>query len=451
MAKAYIPANGGPRSWAQPLGTEILGRLPTGWYRPGPLSDEDGIFLPGSEPMIAVIAIKFASGHKNVMTDKGFYNPGKTPASIEKDFEPGGGPFPDWQWQKYSAAREYSYPVSHTRNERITLTVMIDNEGPAVKGRVVGNVLGLDVGASMRFEKSTTFIEGVTEHQIDSDTKIRDAIFSARFRVEWEIIGPEIAPAPVLFPRKRTLAWNRIVASDNEILVTAGSPIPTGSELTYARLAHSVKMISATGAKDTRKIVEKLVKDLVRRFTGLGGAPTWALAFSETSKADCRSQADYIVSMLKMIGAPGTVKAVIVYVRPKGVVRWKMIDPAGEKVFRDFRSPTSALVLRVLDDHDSMEFTIIEEDAPMPGVSAGLAKPQIQNHTGGWRLRLIDRSGQPNVYEGCVKIVGAEKYNAAGTTYGELEKEEVIPTVFESVAWYDYGANEKKKVLKSYP
>jgi hypothetical protein len=155
--------------------------------------------------------------------------------------------------------------------------------------------------------------------------------------------------------------------------------------------------------------------------------------------------------MLKMIGAPGTVKAVILYVRPKGMVRWKMIDPAGEKVFKDFNSPRSALVVRVLDDHDSMEFTIIEEDAPKAGVSAGLAKPQIQNHTSEWRLRLIDRSGKPNVYEGCVKVVGAEKYNAAGTTYGELEKEEVVPTVFESVAWYDFGANEKKKVLKSYP
>ena len=54
--------------------------------------------------MIAVIAIKFESGHKNVMTDKGFYHPGKTPASVEKDFEPGGDPFPVWQWQKYSAS-----------------------------------------------------------------------------------------------------------------------------------------------------------------------------------------------------------------------------------------------------------------------------------------------------------------------------------------------------------
>ena len=433
----------------QPLGTQILGGLPTGWHRPGLVSDEM------SEPMIAVIAIKFESGHKNVMTDKGFYNPDRKPASIasiEKDFEPGGVPFPDWQWQRYSASsREYSYPVSHTRNERITLTVMIDNKGPAVKGRVVGKVLGTDVAASMRFEKSITFDEGVTEHQIDSDTKIRDAIFSASFRVDWEIIGPEIAPAIVLFPRKRTLAWNRIVTSDNEILVTAGPPIPTGSELTYARLAHSVKMISATGAKETRKIVEKLVIGLEPRF-GPGPAPTWAMAFSETSGGDCASQADYIVSMLKMIGAPGTVKAVILYVRPKGEVRWKMIDPAGEKVFKDFHSPPSAFVVRMLDDHDSMEFTIIEEDAPKAGVPAGLAKPQIQNHTGEWRLRLIGRrSGGPNVYEGCVKVVGAEKYNAAGTPYGELEKERVIPTVFRSVAWYDYGANETKKALKSYP
>ena len=330
---------------------------------------------------------------------------------------------------------------------------MIDNEGPAVKGRVVGKVLDTGVAASMRFEKSTTFGEGVTEYQIDSDTKIRDAILSARFRVEWEIIGPEIAPATVLFPRRKTLAWNRIVTSDNEILVTAGPPIPTGSELTYTRLAHSVKMISATGAKDTRKIVEELVKDLQPRFTGLGPAPTWALAFSEKSKADCRSQADYIAAMLKMIGAPETVKAVILYVRPKGVVRWKMIDPAGEKVFTDFKPPDSALVVRVLDDYDSMEFTIIEKDAPAAGLEAGLAKPQIQNHTGEWRLRLIDRglSRRPNVYEGCVKVVEAEKYNAAGTMYGELERKDVIPTVFESVAWYDYGANEKKKVLKSYP
>ena len=94
MARAYIPANGGPRSLVQPLGTQILGKLPTGWYRPGPVSDEyDGILLPRSEPIIAVIAIKFEPGHKNVMTDKGFYNPGKTPASIEKDLSPAAPPF----------------------------------------------------------------------------------------------------------------------------------------------------------------------------------------------------------------------------------------------------------------------------------------------------------------------------------------------------------------------
>jgi hypothetical protein len=117
-----------------------------------------------------------------------------------------------------------------------------------------------------------------------------------------------------------------------------------------------------------------------------------------TSKADSRSQADYIAAMLKMVGAKGTVKAVILYVRPKGAARWKMIDPAGEKIFKEFNPPTSALVVRVLDDHDSMEFTIIEEDAAEP--EAGLAKPQIQNHTGEWRLRLIDRGlgRQLNVY-----------------------------------------------------
>ena len=148
----------------QPLGTQILGKLPTGWYRPGPVSDEyDGILLPRSEPIIAVIAIKFEPGHKNVMTDKGFYNPGKTPASIEKDFEPGGAPFSDWQWQRYSASsREYSYPVSHTRNERIILTVMIDNEGPAVKGRVVGKVLGTDVAARCRWRRWLTLLGSTT-------------------------------------------------------------------------------------------------------------------------------------------------------------------------------------------------------------------------------------------------------------------------------------------------
>ena len=118
----------------------------------------------------------------------------------------------------------------------------------------------------------------------------------------------------------------QVVQSRNELFVTMGEPqFEDELEITYGRMAHAVEKAAAAMSTDPHQIVESIVKSVA--FDGRFSGDAWLLARNPGSEADCITISKYVEAIVKLVGLQGTTKAVIIYVRPNGSIRWKWLIP----------------------------------------------------------------------------------------------------------------------------
>ncbi len=444
MRRGYIPTDGGPTSLPGPIGLNPSANAPTAAQMLGGGPDF---------PAIMVVAVEFDSDHKKKMTNKGFNE-------VKPDFTSGGTAFAQqatWEIDP-SSVQEKSHPVSHTGNLPVTLIVTVElfeHEGP-LKGNLTGKVIGSGLPTGMTFAANgLTFIRGQNKFRVKSNILLGTAIQKVQFTVTWRftILGMTTVPG---YSGKNNIFTSNLNQSTNELFVTLGEPLLINDkEITYGRLAHAVEKVGAKGTTDPHKLVEVLVQG--QGFDGDISAThdAWFLAKNPKTNADCITIAKYITAIMQMIGLKGTIKAVIVYVRPKGKFAWHSLVPPDTTTFKGFPVPAAVTKIKLLEDVNKGDFEAVEGPAPSTNNElSGLDKPLVVHKNEPWHLRLMDNQGGQNRFEACVKFTDDKKktkWYAAGTTKPGFEKlDKIVPSVFKSLSWVSGLSAVIKKHIEEF-
>jgi hypothetical protein len=375
-------------------------------------------------------------------------------------------------------------PVSHTMDQPVELRVRVEFDAPRgveVRGDLIGRVpLESNTAGRIRHQilfaaRDQVFRGGkTTQVDVTADESLAKRVQRKQLVVDWRIVGSDImslglpTPPLVLGPRRQ---------STHEIFVTMDKPSTMRQYpgISVGRMRHAVETIGkvwdSVSDPQPRDIVEHLMQDLSSRFD-LHHRPAdpWALVDASVN-ADCITICEFVLSMLKMVGCPGEIVAMLAYEKLAGDLKsWG--EPGfiteTDKDGKSFSKP-ALFIDRSKKDPVAANFVAVAEEAKPGQLFGGLGKPVLCELDTGPRpagapegprvkstVTLTTDGFDKNDFEACLRFShGSEVIYFPGGIPPKVDgayaytPDEVLRRTFKHLRWRGKGTLDGA-VIKSY-
>ena len=268
-----------------------------------------------------LISVTFTSDH-GLLTDK------------TDDWKKGGQLFESKD--KHEWTKDHSFPISHTKKKKITLTVEFEVTpagAPPDSGTVTGNG---GIGA-LTFNGSIQLAPGRVAASLTADEELADRVQALKNKsIKWTVRGSR-ASSEAGTSNKHT------------IYVTMDTPKNEGKQedgVTLKRMDKAVELVSAANSTNPHRIVAHLMGmfefyTLKRNpavpkkykhptyFNTHGGA--WPMADFIKQTGECQAIVRFVRGVIKQVGCPGKAETVIVWSDPNVSGGKKALENEWEK------------------------------------------------------------------------------------------------------------------------
>jgi hypothetical protein len=321
-----------------------------------------------------------------------------------KDLTDSGSPFGQPEWAE-AGGKELSKPISQKKGTRVRANVALDllplgtSESPvSLRGESQDGFLSFAFSGAMQGGKGQ-----VLPQELESREPLPDAIFKfpqreIRWLLQWQGLDYEVAK------------------THHTIYSTLGDPLP-GVAPTEKRMDIAVSLAVAVGPTlPPLQLVTRLMNRFKRYNLYRPRLPNpWDLNDTSWYGAQCIDIAEFIKGVLKVLGSPGQLDAVVIWAHPD--------------------QPGAAL----------------EADAAIPGSGTNGIPPQ---RMGGVTVAaaLLDGGGLWNSFEAAIRFTdgSAVRYFPGGveTRAGYGTPAEVLDNAFDSLVWIEVQPFPKCRIHK---
>lgn len=321
----------------------------------------------------------------------------------DSNWDDGGARYPKPEWTPSDI-----YPISHTHDKSLSITLDLEIEPPDAKPETV-TIRGDQDSGEQWFEKEVELRPGKMPIALTSRRRLPSGIGSTLLDLQWQFQG--------------TSGTVENTVTSHPILYTLDTPSTPARRpgVTLARLRHAIEAAGGAGSLDPQEIVKHIMGQWGNFNLSVVYDNAWDLA-DDASRgfvgADCQTIVRYTQNVTKMVGVPGTSEFVVVWA--------KVPTPRTGEVNAAY-TPNMSDPKQWYNDHRR-------------------ANPARAR----WRATLVDGDGGQNRYEACLKYThaGTTVYHAGGV--GAKSSPDDVITVFSSMSWRDEDTGTLTKVIHNY-